>query len=138
MDKNLFLTAAIQSNTFDARDLLSRIELFSQNFLRDINESKDIQTRFESIRRSIIDRLKEPHDSLYSKMQFYNNLTFNEDCDYNMIERRIENLTGYSYDDLKSFAEVSLAQSHDKKSAVLCSGNSVENKKLSYIDIGKL
>jgi insulysin len=138
MDNNLFLSAAIQSNTFDARDLLARIELFSQNFLRVINESEDVQPRFESIRTSLIDRLKEPHDSLYSKMQFYNNLAFNEDCDYHMIERRIENLSGYLYDDVKSFADILLVQSHHKKSAVLCSGNSGENKRLSYVEIGTL
>lgn len=46
IDKHLFLNTSIQSNTFDSRDLLARIELFMQTFLRDINEMPEMKERF--------------------------------------------------------------------------------------------
>ena len=44
--KRLFLYASVQSNAYDARDLLARIELFMENFLRDMHEDADMSNRF--------------------------------------------------------------------------------------------
>ncbi|KAJ3219963.1 hypothetical protein HK099_004487 [Clydaea vesicula] len=63
-NERLFLHTYIQSNTHDPRDLLSRIELFMENFIIELKEDLTINDRLESIKHSLLERLQEPFDNL--------------------------------------------------------------------------
>ncbi|KAJ3280388.1 hypothetical protein HK104_000705 [Borealophlyctis nickersoniae] len=132
--KELFLQAGVQSNTHDARDLLARIELFLENFLRDLNESPDIQTRFESVKASILARLAQPHDTLSSKLRFLNYLAYEEDGAFDTIARRIEALEQYSLGDLREFAVNAVGRQNKRRMGVIACGSSEENKEFAYLN----
>ncbi|KAJ3056137.1 hypothetical protein HK097_007969 [Rhizophlyctis rosea] len=134
INKTVYVQASVQSNSHDARDLLARIELFQESFLRDLNESNDVQERFDSIKTSILARLKQPYDTLSSKLRFYNYLAYEEDAAFDMIQRRIETLEKYTLDDLRAFAQKTLGRDNRRRLAVLAAGNSPENKEFSYAE----
>lgn len=131
-DKHMFINAAVQSNTYDARDLLSRIELFMQTFVRDINENPQLAERLESVKASTIARLKEPFDKLASKHQYYNHLVYEENCDFKMLERRVQNLKNFNIERLQEFANEKITNGWNSRLSVLANGNSTENKLMTY------
>ncbi|KAJ3352315.1 hypothetical protein HDU91_006018, partial [Kappamyces sp. JEL0680] len=85
--RHLFVNAAIQSNVYDPRDLLSRVELFQERFLAELLLPETLP-RFEKIRQAELDRLNNPFDNLAGKLDFYNHLTYQEDQDYELLQRR--------------------------------------------------
>ncbi|KAI8901210.1 Metalloenzyme, LuxS/M16 peptidase-like protein [Globomyces pollinis-pini] len=134
VDKHLILTAHIQSSLYDPRDLLSRVEMFYESFLQEIHESKDVLTRFESIRASTIERLNNPFDRMSSKNMFLNYLAYEENGDFGMLERRIKLMENYTIEDLRSFAVAVLGRQNKRRLSVLATGNSSENTKYKYIE----
>ena len=87
-----------------------------------------------SIQKSTIDRLKEPHDSQSGKLNFYNYLTFEKDCDYGFLERRIENLQSTDLCQVKEFAAEIIVEEAQRRLAILVNGNAKENQKWTYKD----
>ncbi|KAI9197372.1 Metalloenzyme, LuxS/M16 peptidase-like protein [Polychytrium aggregatum] len=134
MDKRLFMHSVVQSNTHDPRDLLSRIELFNETFLRDLGESNENQSRFDSIKASILTRLNNPYDSLASKVRFLNYVAFEENADFALLEKRKQALAAYQLADLRKFATTTLGWENKRRLAVLATGNSSENVAFSYRD----
>lgn len=131
-DKQLMLNAVIQSNVYDPRDLLARVELFVEEFLRDLKESKEIPNRFESIKKSTLPRLLNPFDTLSGKLNYYSYLAFQENGDYGFLRRRHDTLQEYKLEYLQQFAELILQKSNVKRMAILGQGNTPENSQYSY------
>ncbi|KAJ3045418.1 hypothetical protein HDV00_010288 [Rhizophlyctis rosea] len=132
INKTVYLQASVQSNTHDARDLLARVELFLENFVRELNEVEDIQARFDSVKSSMLARLKQPYDTLGSKLRFYNYLAYEEDAIFDMIQQRIRTLEGFTLDKLRELAAKTLGRENRRRLAVLAAGNSPENREFSY------
>ncbi|TPX30829.1 hypothetical protein SmJEL517_g05695 [Synchytrium microbalum] len=133
-NKRLFIQAAVQSNTHDARDLLSRIELFMEGFTRtEIQESETIQSRFDSIKSASLVRLLEPHDTLAGRERFLGYCAFEEDGRFDLIERRIEALKSFTLSDLKTFAMERLGRGNKRRLSVITEGNDTENTSMSYV-----
>ncbi|KAL2919855.1 hypothetical protein HK105_200772 [Polyrhizophydium stewartii] len=132
-DRQLFLQASIQSNAYDARDLLARTELFYEQFLQSLREDVEMQARFDSVRESTIARLEKPFDTLAAKINYYNYMTYEEDGDYDMIPRRIRHLREYTLADLQAFAAEALGRGNTRRMAVLARGNSPENSEAAYV-----
>lgn len=130
--KQLFLHYVIQSNQYDARDLLSRTELFNETFLREFS-TNDTRERFEKIRESSIERLKTPFDKFMAKMEFYNLLTFEEDCDYNVLNRRMDLLKRVQFDEIEKAAQEIVGMQNTARLAVLSQGSDQENIQNSYL-----
>lgn len=142
VDKHMFLNAAIQSNSYDARDLLARTELFMQTFQRNIMESVSMEARFgthflilDSIKQATIDRLRQPFDRLSTKQEFYNRLIYDEDCNFNLIDERIQSMSDFQFSDMQKFSEEVLLNSYSKRLAVLANGNDEGNKLMSYTNL---
>ncbi|TPX58500.1 hypothetical protein PhCBS80983_g03070 [Powellomyces hirtus] len=131
-DKQLFVQAAVQSNSHDPRDLLARIELFQETFLRDLAESKDIEERFESVKSATLARLRQPYDTLGSKLRFFNYLAYEESANFDMLAQRLAVMEAYTLADLRQFAEEALGRDNKRRVAVLATGNSPENLLFSY------
>ncbi|KAI8826194.1 uncharacterized protein EV422DRAFT_157520 [Fimicolochytrium jonesii] len=146
----LFLQAAIQSNTHDPRDLLSRIELFTETFLRSLaDDAATLQPRFDSIKAALLARLRSPYDTAAGKLRFMQHLAFDEnemdgddDDDqphFDAIERRRRALEAYDLPTLRARAVEMLGDGnngHPRRVAVLATGNGEENVKRAYVRVG--
>ncbi|KAI8926715.1 Metalloenzyme, LuxS/M16 peptidase-like protein [Entophlyctis helioformis] len=132
VDKHLFLHASVQSNAYDPRDLLARIELFYEQFQRELSEDATVQARFDTILASTIARLEQPFDRLSAKLRYLNYMTYEEDADYGSLGRRIRHLKQYTLDDLRLFAASALGRSNTSRMAVVATGNSPENVAFGY------
>ncbi|KAJ3189796.1 hypothetical protein HDU85_000080 [Gaertneriomyces sp. JEL0708] len=131
-NKQLYLQAAVQSSTHDPRDLLARIELFQEAFLRDLVESADIESRFDSVKHSLLERLRQPYDTLASKLRFFNYLAYEEDANFLAISERIAALERFTLDDLRNFAKETVGRTNRHRLAVLAYGNDDDSKEFCY------
>ncbi|TPX44671.1 hypothetical protein SeLEV6574_g04356 [Synchytrium endobioticum] len=137
-NKRLFMQAAVQSNTYDARDLLSRIELFMEGFARneliDAAPADSILQRFDSIKSASLIRLKQPHDTLSSRERYLAYCCYEEDATFDIIERRITTMEEFGLNDLKDFCYSVLDWKKNKgRLAVITTGNDPGNRSLSYV-----
>ena len=133
--KQLFINAVIQSNKYDPRDLLSRVELFYEQFLRQM-DSPDTLDRFEKIKKSSIQKLEMPFDRQSSKMDFYRILTFEEEGDYQLLQRRLDLLRTVTLEDVQKTALQALSLGRNpKRLAILATGIDEENRAHSYRSI---
>lgn len=131
-NSELYLQIAIQSNTHDPRDLLARVELFFESFLRTLNESPAEKERFASLKASVAEKLKQPYENMNGKLRYLTQLAFDEDADFTMIHDRLALLEKYEFEDLQKFAQQWLGKGNKKRIAVLCTGNDPENVASSY------
>ncbi|KAI8588509.1 Metalloenzyme, LuxS/M16 peptidase-like protein [Geranomyces variabilis] len=139
VEKQLFLQAVVQSNTHDPWDLLSRVELFHETFLRELVESgTEIQARFDAVKAAKLARLAQPYDTLAAKLRWFRYLAFEEDADFNFLDARIAAMKAYSLDDLREFAVGALGRENKRRMAVLASGNSEENAEFKWRAYSKL
>ncbi|KAJ3344079.1 hypothetical protein HDU93_003242 [Gonapodya sp. JEL0774] len=132
-NQRLFVQTSVQSNSHDPRDLLARIELFLETFLRDLPNSGE---RFETLKASVLDRLRNPYDNLAGKERYLAHVAFEENADFNILSTRIKVLEAYGLSDLVSLAQRVLGRSNRARAAVLVSGNDPENWGFSYEDAG--
>ncbi|KAJ3152968.1 hypothetical protein HDU86_005423 [Geranomyces michiganensis] len=133
VEKQLFLQAVVQSNTHDPQDLLARIELFHESFLRELIEAgPEIQARFDAVKAAKLARLAQPYDTLAAKLRWFRYLGFEEDADFGFLDARIAAMQAYSLDDLKEFAVTALGRGNKRRMAVLASGNSKENSEYKW------
>jgi insulysin len=131
-NSELFLQIAIQSNTHDPRDLLARVELFIETFLRTLTETAGEKERFASLKASVAEKLKQPYENMQGKLRYQMQLAFDEDADFTMIRDRLALLETYEFEDLVKFAQQQLGKGNKKRIAVLCTGSDVENVANSY------
>ena len=136
-NKRLFLQTAVQSNTHDARDLLSRTELFFESWLRNLNNA-ELQERFDSVKTSMLARLKKPHDSMESKLRFQAHLAFDEDGDFSYLDKKIAHLESLTFEEWQPFALEKIGRDNPNRLAFLVEGNDPENTKFSYSMLAKL
>ena len=73
-----------------------------------------------------------PFDRLSSKMDFYNTLTFEEDKDYTLLQRRLEILKNMTFEDVQKTANHILGMDNRKRLAILATGKDKENHEYSY------
>ncbi|KXS19755.1 putative ptr insulinase family/protease III [Gonapodya prolifera JEL478] len=132
-NQRMFVQTSVQSNSHNARDLLSRIELFLETFLRDLPKSEE---RFESLKASVLDRLLHPYDNLAAKNRHLARLSFEENANFDYVSERIRCLESYTLADLVSLAQAILGRDNRARAAVLTSGNDPENTAFSYEEVG--
>ena len=133
LDDHKFLTYLIQSNSYDPRDLLDRGELFTERFIIELRKP-DTSDRFDSIKKSIIERLETPFDDLDSKIRFLNNAAYDECQDFDILKRQLVFLKSLKLDSVVKFSENVLQRSNCNRFAVLAHGNATENSKFSFQD----
>jgi hypothetical protein len=84
------------------------------------------------MKSTLLRRLTQPFDRLSSKISFYNQLTFDEGKDYDLLERRKEILTHYQYQDLRRLANDAIGRQNTQRISVLAYGNAMENSASTY------
>ncbi|MFA6118520.1 MAG: insulinase family protein [Parachlamydiales bacterium] len=135
IEKRLFQTFAVQSNSHDVLDLLSRFELFLETYLSQI---KDLlpKERFENIKSNIIETLSNPYNNLEEMSSVLNKLAFEYEGDFLWLEKRIEALKALSYEDFISFVQETISKENKKRLAILQEGK-IE-KEFKYKEIKDL
>ncbi len=140
MERRLFQFFSVQSNSHDVHDLLSRFEIFIENYLSNISTNIP-QDRFENVKNNIIETLKNPYKTLDEMAIILNNLAFEYNADFLWYEKRIEALKALTYDDFLSFSKTYLSKDNKKRLAVLVEGqidNDFRYKRLNEIDYPKI
>jgi len=140
IERRLFQFFSVQSNSHDVNDLLSRFEIFIENYLNNIsaNISKE---RFENIKNNIIETLKNPYKNLNEMTQILSNIAFKYNGDFLWYGKRIEALKDLTYDEFISFSKSSLSKDNKKRLAVLFEGQIEKDfkyKKLDELDYTKI
>ena len=120
-ERQLFQYFAVQSSTHQPRDLLSRFDLFLEEFLKNFSEIIS-EERFESLRKSLIITLQMPPESLEGMAKRLFTIAFQYDGDFNWYEKRVESVKNLSYEDLKNAADEFLSRSNSRRLAVLIEG----------------
>ncbi|KAJ3092344.1 hypothetical protein HK102_008314 [Quaeritorhiza haematococci] len=131
-DKRLFLQANVQSNTHDPRDLLARLELFAETFLRDLKDSPEVLERFETIKSSTLIKLRQFYNTLMAKLRHLQYLAYEEEREWRTLARRIEVLENFTVEDLREFGQKVLGRENVRRVAVLGRGNAEENRQFTY------
>jgi secreted Zn-dependent insulinase-like peptidase len=126
VDKRIFFNAAVQSNTICPRDLLSRTELFLENFIVDL-KGDDCAARFVDIKKTLLESYREPFTSLDGKLNNLFHLAYHEECNWGLIASKIRALEGVEMEHVVEFARRVLGRENKKRIAVLVAGNSPDN-----------
>lgn len=133
LEKRLFQFFIVQSNSHDVTDLLSRFEIFIENYLSNLTDVMP-QERFENVKSNIIETLKTPYKNLNEMSKIFNNLAFEYSADFLWFNKRIEALKALTYDDFLSFARTYLSKENKKRLAILFEGQTDNDFKYKQLD----
>ena len=122
IERQLYSFFGIQSHTHDVRDLLARFELMIESFLNDMGRKTLPEERFETIRQSLITKLEKPEENLASLGTVLNALAFEQDADFELINRRIAGLKALSYEEFFHFARAVHGRENRQRVAVMVQG----------------
>lgn len=114
-----FLT---QSNTHDAQELTSRFELFIENCLKNFENDCFTKERFETIRQSLVDELKQPPTNMLELAGQLNSLAFDYDADFNLRLKKIEALEELSYEEFVQLSKAFLGRENKKRLSIQIQG----------------
>jgi len=124
----------VQSTTHNPLDLLSRFELFLENYSKNVGEhiSKE---RFEEIRSSAIEQLEKAPPNLTNYTLLMNRLAFKENGDFDYVQKRIAALKELTYEEMKADAVAFFSRQNSRRLALLIDGVSPDGKGFKYQDI---
>ncbi|NGX57450.1 MAG: Protease 3 [Chlamydiae bacterium] len=111
---SLFL---LQSYSYPPRDLLARIELFIENFLKNIPEEQ-----FETIKQALINELKTQPESLKKRGTELAEMAFDRDGDFEWNEKRAKAAKELTFDEFRSYVANFLGKGNKRRLAILIEG----------------
>ncbi len=121
----------VHSTTHYSQELLSRFELFIEEFNRDI-EKNIPEERFSFLKNSTITSLIQPQQNLCKKTCEIENLAFIYNGNFSRDDSIIEALNNLSYKQFICSVQSSLSRQNGKRIAVLIDGAKSDNKSFSY------
>ena len=130
-DQKYFSAFIAQSNSCPTRDLLSRYELFYEEFLASIGTEEFDENKFNTIKEALITSYSQPPVSISSKAAELTLFAF-EYQDFDRKLKRIEALKGLSFQDYTAFCFETLGRQNNKRIAVLIDGEMSSVPNLSY------
>lgn len=135
--KHMFNIFAVQSNTHQPLDLLTRFELFIESYLQEIT-SELPEARFNLIRNSLVDILKQPPKSIEDAGDLLHKLAFEYDGDFDWIDERIQGMQALEYSEFLEMSRSFLDRQNKRRLATLCSGLLPEDKLFRYKPINSV
>lgn len=130
-DQKVFSAFVTQSNSCSTRDLLSRYELFYEEFLASLGTEEFNEEKFNTIRESLITNYMQPPVSIGSKASELTALAF-EYNDFDRKEKCIQALQNLTFQDYINFCYSSLGRQNNQRIAVLVDGEMSSTPTLSY------
>ncbi len=134
IERELFQIFAVQSNSHIPNDLLTRFEIFLDDYYEEI-ESYIPENRFENIKENLITNLETPPNNLEEMTSRLNTLAFDYDGDFQWMLKRIEGLKELSYKDFISLSKEFLSKENKRRLAVLYQGIIPKEKEFTYTPI---
>lgn len=132
VERKLFNLFAVQSNTHDVRDLLSRFEQFIETYLQGIGKENLQQNQYDNIKRALFVKYTDPAKNLKSMGALLDNLAFKYDGDFNWIQKRVDALRELTYPELLTFTKSFLGKSNRRRLAILLKGEIPEEHSFTY------
>lgn len=133
VEERLYHLFLVQSNSHGTEDLLFRFEQFIEEFNDSLAENIP-ESRFETIKLSLIDSLKTRFRSLKDKAALWDQLAFQRDGNFHFVEQRIAGLQSLQYTEFLTQARAFLSRENRKRIAVLFDGRI--SSPFSYQPIG--
>ncbi len=140
-ERQLFSYFAVQSNTHSPRDLLSRFELFNEEFIQELNSKEFTAKEFEGIKKAEIIDLRQPPKNLYEMAGRLALLAFYYGADFEWINKRIQGLEALTYSEYIDFVNKYLNRDNMMRISILIEGEKSDQNRLNYNesnDIDKL
>lgn len=138
LEKQLFTVFAVQSNTHTPRDLLARFELFIENFLQHLPEGELSKEKFEKIRQSFIQELKQPPKNYAEMGDLLEHLAFVYDDDFEWIQKRIKAFEELTFEEFLTQAEQILGKGNKGRLAILLTGTQETDQIINYRTVKNL
>lgn len=111
----------VQSATHSPDDLLSRFELFLENFVKDFS-SEFSKERFAEVKNGVITTLTNPPTNLddYASRQFA--FAYKHDADFEYLDNIAKAAESITYDEIRQYAIEFFSRSNNRRLAVLLQG----------------
>lgn len=126
----------VYSNTHDARDILSRIELFIEDFLSDLRK-EPMKQQFETIKASLIKDLSTPPQNMPEMASLLHLLIDEYNADFTWMENRLEGLKNLSFEEFSQIAIQVLNPENKKRLAIILNSTNPESYRLHYQEPSK-
>lgn len=130
-DDCLFSTFTVRSSSHDVRDLLARMELFFENYLKDL-EIQVPKNRFDKIKASLITRHQQSPNNTLEMGMLLHKLAFEYDGDFDRPGKQVKGLQDLTYQDFLKSARNMMGKQNKERFAVLLKGNISEDQSLQY------
>ena len=121
VENQLFQFFAVQSSTHHPDDLLSRFEMFLEDYVKDFTTAIP-KERFESLRLATIESLTQPPTNLDIMNARLFRFAFDRDGNFDYIQQLTASLKDLTYDDFTTFAKTYLSRQNGQRLAVLYQG----------------
>ena len=135
-EKQLLQLFAVQSITHHPHDLLSRFELYLEDIHRNFPE-RFPQDRFETLRTATIELLSKPPENLTLMTQRYYDLAFTQNGDFAFLDKQIEAVKAFSYEQLTTYADEFLSRRNLRRLAILMEGVLPQENLFRYEEISQ-
>ncbi|MFQ5730188.1 MAG: insulinase family protein, partial [Waddliaceae bacterium] len=132
VERKLFNLFAVQSNTHDVRDLLSRFETFIESYLQEVGKTELSEEQFNNIKKALVQKLEEPAKNIRAMGKLLNTLAFDYDGDFDWIEKRKEGLQALSYQEFLAITKKFLGKNNKRRLAILLQGEIPKENVFSY------
>ncbi len=123
IERHLYSFMAVQSSSYNTRDLLARFELFLESSLSHLADETIPKERFEAIRVALIKRLQNPADTLLDRGKLLNKLAFEYEGDFEWLDKRIGGFEELTYEEFLEFAYEFLGKGNQKRIAICVDGD---------------
>jgi insulysin len=140
IELRLFQHFVVQSNSHSSDELLYRFEQFLESFLQEISETIPA-SRFATLKQNLAESLLTRFRGLREKSALWNQLAFDNDADFNWVEKRLEGYANLSYETFLKESKTNLSRGNRKRLAVLFDGrigDPFQYKTVSAPDIEKV
>jgi insulysin len=136
IEEQLFQLFGVQSITHEPAELLSRFDLFLEEFTRDLHE-KISPDRFATLKQTLIKELAMPPENLPGKAAQLHLLAFKKKGDFDWMQKRITTTQALSYDSFVKQTQAYLSRQNHRRIAVLMQGVLPSQNQLRYEPISQ-
>jgi insulysin len=132
LEKQLYTIFLVQSTTHSARDLLSRYELFFENYLLNLTKGEITEERFKNIKESFILQLQQRPKSYTEMGDLLEKLAFEYDEDFDWIAKRIKAFQDLTYEQFLNEVYTTLGKGNKGRLAIAVTGTELEPNLINY------
>lgn len=135
-ERQLFQFFVVQSSSHAPQELLTRFELFIEEFLQNFSVYLP-KERFATIQKSLTTTLDRPVENLSKKGEQLHLLAFQYDGDFDWIAKRSQAVQKLSYEQLQEYALQVLSKNNSRRLALIMEGSLSKERAFQYKSINR-